>query len=89
MLETYSIAGENTHNATDDIKATINLANYFYPIIQSKTELQKGFIRNNVIQTIKHKLITNYLPIYNHTKEKIFSPLTDEEHTFIILYTSL
>lgn len=83
LLETYSIVGENTHNAMDDIMATVNLANYFYPMIQRKIELQKSFIQNDVIQKIRHKLITNYLPIYNQTKEKIFSPLTDEEHTFI------
>ena len=82
LLETYSLEGENTHNAIDDILATVNLANCFYPIITNVIEQQKDFIAHEVTQKIRTKLIKNYLPIYTQTKQKIYSPIIDEEHTF-------
>ena len=81
LLETYSLEGENTHNAIDDILATVNLANCFYPIITNVIEQQKDFIAHEVTQKIRTKLIKNYLPIYTQTKQKIYSPIIDEEHT--------
>lgn len=82
LLKIYQLEGTNSHNAMDDILATKSVAEYCSSLISSKKEVQIKFLAHPVMKNIQKRMIKNYMPFYQHTFEKLYSDVIDEEHTF-------
>ena len=82
LIATYNLEGINSHNAIDDVLATVSLAKYCYDKCLPLLELQKKFISHSVLKKIQSNLIKNYLPIYQHTKDKLYDGEISPENSF-------
>ncbi len=82
LIALYGLEGVNSHNAFDDVNATVSLAKHCYGKMQPLLETQRQFLSHPETKRIQKQLAQKYLPLYNHTRDKLFSPLVDEEHTF-------
>ena len=82
LLEIYRLEGVNSHNAMDDIRATKSLTDYCFGKMDALREEQQSFLSHPEIRTIQARLLKNYLPMYRHTSEKLYSDIVDDEHTF-------
>ena len=81
LLDTYGLAGENSHNAADDIQATATLLLHLCPIAESRAEAQTAFLDNNWTRTMRRRLLDRYAPLYLHTHDLLSSPTVDAEHS--------
>lgn len=82
LLQVYNLEGANSHNAIDDVLATANVALHCYNRCVPTLETQKKFFEHPVLKDIQRKLRRNYLPIYLHSKDKLYSHTVSEEYTF-------
>ena len=82
LLEVYGLEGVNSHNAMDDILATKSLAEYCFNKLLPLIDTQKDFLVRSEMKDIQRRLLRNYYPLYQHTFEKLYSDVQDEEHTF-------
>lgn len=82
LLENYELEGVNSHNALDDIRATKSLADYCYEKMSKLVDIQVSFISHPELKKIQRRLISKYLPLYQHTFDKIYSDEIKEENTF-------
>ena len=82
LLEVYGLEGVNSHNAMDDILATKSLAEYCFNKLLALIVTQKDFLVRPEMKDIQRRLLRNYYPLYQHTFEKLYSDVQDEEHTF-------
>jgi len=63
LLNTFSIKGKNSHNAIDDVKATVGLVRHCILDIKSTKSSRKDFV-NNETSKILEKFSKNFLPLY-------------------------
>lgn len=82
LLNTYQLEGVNSHNAADDIRATVALLLHLCILIEPRKAEQIAFLENNWTRTMRSRLLTHYAPIYHHTQELLYSPLIDTTHSF-------
>lgn len=82
LLKHYELEGANSHNAIDDVRATVSLAKFCAAKAKTVIDNQKAFISHDILKNIQRKLIKKYLPIYKHTKDKLFSTDISTENTF-------
>lgn len=82
LLETYDLEGNNSHNAIDDVMATVSLSLFCKNRCLSILTKQRAFLHHPVLKTIQRKLIKNYLPLYRHTKDKLYDCEICEQNTF-------
>lgn len=82
LLHVYHLNGINSHNAIDDVLATCQLALYCYARCQEFVSAQKSFFEHPVLKDIQRKLRANYLPLYLHTKDKLYTHIVSSENSF-------
>jgi DNA helicase-2/ATP-dependent DNA helicase PcrA len=82
LLNVYQLPGTNSHNAIDDVLATCNVALHCYMRCVTVTDSQRKFFEHPVLKDIQRKLRRNYLPIYLHSKAKLYSQTVSDENTF-------
>lgn len=82
LLDIYQLEGTNSHNAMDDILATKSVARYLSNEISSKMDDQIKFLEHPVMKAIQRRMVKNYMPIYLHTFQKLYSGEISEENTF-------
>lgn len=82
LLEVYQLPGTNSHNAIDDVLATCQVALHSYSRCITMIDAQKNFFEHPVLKDIQRKLRRNYLPLYLHSKEKLYSQIISDENTF-------
>ena len=82
LLDVYNLSGTNSHNAIDDVLATCQVALHCYTRCLTLIDAQKKFFEHPVLKDIQHKLRRNYLPIYLHSKEKLYSHTVSDENSF-------
>jgi DNA helicase-2/ATP-dependent DNA helicase PcrA len=63
LISAFSLDGENTHNALDDVKATANLVQYLVPQISNIVPSQKSFTEEH--QRILLRFRSNLLPLWS------------------------
>lgn len=68
LLAKYGIEGVNSHNASDDVAATANLAQYLYQQALARAEEQKSFLANEKTLALASHLRKKYGELYRHTK---------------------
>ncbi len=83
LIELYGLEGVNSHNAFDDVNATAALAKHCYGKMQPLLEVQIPFLAHPAMKKIQKHLVQKYLPLYQHTFDKLYSPAVDDEHTFL------
>ncbi len=82
LLNRLGLKGVNSHNALDDIRATKSLTDHCHEREIVLMGEQRQFISHKVMKDIQAKLVSDYQPIYLHSKAKLFSPTVDADHTF-------
>jgi len=82
LIKAYSLNGTNSHNAIDDVLATVTLAGHCYGKSLSLIDKQQAFISHKVLKEIQRKLLNNYFPLYKHTQSKLYSSEICQENTF-------
>lgn len=82
LLEFHHLQGTNSHNAMDDVFATRNLLVFLHDRILPFVPLQSGFLELPSTWALRQKLLSNYKPVYEHTKRKLYSAAVGEEYTF-------
>ncbi|MCD8313544.1 MAG: UvrD-helicase domain-containing protein [Bacteroidales bacterium] len=83
LIQTYGLQGTNSHNAFDDIHATLSLAIHCHERMRPKLERQTRILAEEETAKIRKRLKRNYMPLYRHTISRLYSPLTDEEHSLL------
>ncbi|MCQ2204369.1 MAG: UvrD-helicase domain-containing protein [Bacteroidales bacterium] len=81
LLRIYKLEGVNSHNALDDIRATSSLASYCFKQIYSRAKAQYEFITHPVMRKIRHRMMQNYYPLFQHTTSKLYASQCNDEHT--------
>ena len=66
LINEFNLQGENTHNAYDDVKATVELINYLSRYIDKKIEEQISFIKIN--QQTLSDFRKNFVEFWNDCK---------------------
>lgn len=82
LLEFFNLEGVNSHNALDDIKATVSLIKHCFSRMSEKLEEQRKFLSHPIMKRIQARMLKYYAPIYMHTAEILYSDTIDHEHTF-------
>jgi DNA helicase-2/ATP-dependent DNA helicase PcrA len=82
LLEIHHLKGVNSHNAMDDVYATDSLARFLYFKVRAVIPDQQRFLASSPAQDLKRRLLTNYKPIYEHTKQKLYTATIGEEFSF-------
>lgn len=81
LLEVYGLEGENSHNALDDIYATVSLLRHCYARILEKAPAQRAFLDHSYTQGLRQRLLDRYAPLYAQTADKLYAAASDEMHT--------
>lgn len=82
LLETYGLEGVNSHNALDDIRATKSLTDYCYKEMSKLVDDQANFISLHETKKVQRRLINKYWPLYQHTMNKMYTAIINNENTF-------
>lgn len=82
LLKKLGLSGVNSHNAFDDIRATKSLTDHCHECEIGLMAAQRQFISHKVMKEIQAKMVSDYRPIYLHSKAKLYSPEVDADHTF-------
>lgn len=83
LIKNFDIKGENTHNAIDDVRATVNLLLFFKNQIKLEAELRSEFIKHNNKLIMKFK--KQYVPLYNAISSKFSHEMPLHEITVMVL----
>lgn len=82
LLKIYDLAGVNSHNAIDDVRATYSLVKYCARKLANKTESQKTFLGHPEMKKIQNRFNNNYALLYKHTMDKLYDACICNENTF-------
>lgn len=80
LIITFGIEGKNTHNALDDVMATVNLIKFLYPKMNDKIAAQGKFIKDNENTIANFR--KNFIQLWNEC-------IIEKEVTFIDLINNL
>ena len=72
LLEQFSLSGENSHRAIDDVGATVNLLALCYEKARQRVDEQLAFIRHPRVRPFVNKWCTNYQELYLHTQAQLY-----------------
>ena len=75
--------GVNSHNAMDDILATVNVAKHMSTLIAPKISEQEEFFNHDAVIKVREKLRENYLHLYYHTQNKMHDDELSTENSFV------
>lgn len=79
LLETFQLAGVNSHQAIDDVKATVSLVRLCAGKAREKQAQQEAFIRHPKVKPFANVLRSNYGECYREAVNRLYKLSTDHE----------
>ena len=83
LLETFQLAGVNSHQAIDDVKATVNLVRLCAEKAREKQAQQEAFIRHPKVKPFANVLRSNYGERYREAVNRLYKLSTDHEPALV------
>ena len=83
LLETFQLTGVNSHQAIDDVKATISLVRLCADKAREKQAQQAAFIRHPKVKPFANVLRSNYGERYREAVNRLYQLSTDHEPALV------
>lgn len=83
LLETFQLAGVNSHQAIDDVKATVSLVRLCAEKAREKQAQQAAFIRHPKVKPFTNVLHSNYGERYLEAVNRLYQLSTDHEPALV------
>lgn len=83
LLETFQLAGVNSHQAIDDVKATVSLVRLCVEKAREKQAQQAAFIRHPKVKPFANVLRSNYGECYREAVNRLYKLSTDHEPALV------
>lgn len=83
LLETFHLAGVNSHQAIDDVKATVSLVRLCAEKAREKQAQQAAFIRHPKVKPFANVLRSNYGERYREAVNRLYQLSTDHEPALV------
>lgn len=83
LLETFLLAGVNSHQAIDDVKATVSLVRLCAEKAREKQAQQAAFIRHPKVKPFTNVLHSNYGERYREAVNRLYKLSTDHEPALV------
>lgn len=79
LLEVLHLEGNNSHNAIDDVKATVNLLDYCYKKGGEIIQKQNAFLAKSEVRDVAKKLVDKYKPLYQASCNRLYEQVENED----------
>ena len=79
LVSAFSLEGENTHKAIDDVVATFSLVRLCASKARSKIEEQMDFLTHGMVVPIINRLRANYSELYLETQSQLCQRSADKD----------
>ena len=83
LLETFQLAGVNSHQAIDDVKATVSLVRLCADKAREKQAQQAAFIRHPKVKPFANVLRSNYGERYREAVNRLYQLSTNHEPALV------
>jgi len=83
LLETFQLAGVNSHQAIDDVKATVSLVRLCAEKAREKQAQQVAFIHHPKVKPFANVLRSNYGECYREAVNRLYKLSTDHEPALV------
>lgn len=83
LLETFQLAGVNSHQAIDDVKATVSLVRLCAEKAREKQAQQEAFIHHPKVKPFANVLHSNYGERYREAVNRLYKLSTDHEPALV------
>ena len=83
LLETFQLVGVNSHQAIDDVKATVSLVRLCAGKAREKQAQQAAFIRHPKVKPFANVLRSNYGECYREAVNRLYKLSTDHEPALV------
>ena len=83
LLETFQLAGVNSHQAIDDVKATVSLVRLCAEKAREKQAQQEAFICHPKVKPFANVLRSNYGERYREAVNRLYKLSTDHEPALV------
>lgn len=83
LLETFHLAGVNSHQAIDDVKATVSLVHLCAEKAREKQAQQAAFIRHPKVKPFANVLRSNYGECYREAVNRLYKLSADHEPALV------
>ena len=83
LLETFHLAGVNSHQAIDDVKATVSLVRLCAEKAREKQAQQAAFIRHPKVKPFANVLRSNYGECYREAVNRLYQLSTNHEPALV------
>ena len=83
LLETFHLAGVNSHQAIDDVKATVSLVRLCAKKAHEKQAQQEAFIHHPKVKPFANVLRSNYGERYREAVNRLYKLSTDHEPALV------
>ena len=83
LLEAFHLAGVNSHQAIDDVKATVSLVRLCAEKAREKQAQQAAFIRHPKVKPFANVLRSNYGECYREAVNRLYKLSTDHEPALV------
>ena len=83
LLETFHLAGVNSHQAIDDVKATVSLVRLCAEKAREKQAQQVAFIRHPKVKPFANVLRSNYGECYREAVNRLYKLSTDHDPALV------
>ena len=83
LLETFQLAGVNSHQAIDDVKATVSLVRLCAEKAREKQAQQAAFIHHPKVKPFANVLRSNYGERYREAVNRLYQLSTDHEPALV------
>ena len=83
LLETFHLAGVNSHQAIDDVKATVSLVRLCAEKAREKQAQQVAFIHHPKVKPFANVLRSNYGECYREAVNRLYQLSTDHETALV------
>ena len=83
LLETFQLAGVNSHQAIDDVKATVSLVRLCAEKAREKQAQQEAFIHHPKVKPFATVLRSNYGERYREAVNRLYKLSTDHEPALV------
>ena len=83
LLETFHLAGVNSHQAIDDVKATVSLVRLCAEKAREKQAQQEAFIHHPKVKPFANVLRSNYGERYREAVNRLYKRSTDHDPALV------
>ena len=83
LLETFRLTGQNSHQAIDDVGATVSLVRLCAEKARTKQAQQLAFIRHPKVQPFANVLCSNYGSLYREAVRRLYVLTEDDEPALV------